>query len=47
MVCTIKIASFDVSKLYKDRETHVKANNVAVLIGATIEFNKLINFLIR
>ena len=40
MVCTIKIASFDVSKWYTGRETPIKANNISALIGATQELNK-------
>ena len=40
MIHTIKIASFDVIKLYMGRETPIKANNVAALIGATLELNK-------
>ena len=32
MICTIKIASFDVIKWYMGRETPIKANNVAALI---------------
>ena len=40
MIYTIKIASFDVIKWYMGRETPIKANNVAALIGATLELNK-------
>ena len=40
MVCTIKIVSFDVSKLYMGWETPIKANNVAALIRVTLELNK-------
>ena len=40
MVCTIKIASFDVSKCYMGRETPIEANNVAALIGTTLELDK-------
>ena len=37
MISTIKIASFDIIKWYMGRETPIKANNVAALIGATLE----------
>ena len=40
MVCTFKIASVDVSKLYMGQETAIKANNVAALIGAILELDK-------
>ena len=40
MIYTMKIASFDVIKWYMGWETPIKANNVAALIGATLELNK-------
>ena len=40
IVCKISIISFDIIKWYMSRETPIKANNVAALIGATLELNK-------
>ena len=44
MIYTIKITSFDVIKLYMGRETPIKANNVAALIGATLELINIIKY---
>ena len=35
-ICTINTVIIRINKLYMGRETHIKANNLATLTGATV-----------